>query len=269
MTTDIQQAPQQAMRQKQNDKPTGAQQLRDLAPHEGALNDLADVKATRGRRVILAIGQAMRANPALQECSPESVKAAAYKIAALDLDASGATGELWLVPIMGRVEVWPGVKGLLKLARRSGEVRTITTGAVREGDVFRYVATDTNQPLHHESRSGTASITAFWAQVELVTGGKIAAVVWADEFDGLVQAGQAKDRSQKGPWYKWPDRMVQLVAVRRSLKMAPQSVIQMPQQYALADDGRVESLPSSGRSAVAFVDETLAMTSDTEEAANV
>ena len=257
------QEPSQAMQIAQR----GAAQLKALVPHEGAFNDLADVNATRGRRIILSLGQAMRTNPALSACSEESIKAAAYKCAALDLDPSGTTGEVWLVPIKGKCEVWLGVQGMLKLARRSGQIRSINCGAVRDGDDFEFTPTNTDRPVHHVSRSGTARITAFWAQVELVSGGKLASVVFSDEFDDLASAGKAK--SSKGPWYDWPDRMVQLVAIRRALKFAPKSVIQMPQQFGLADDGEVTDTPKLGRDAREVVAETLALTVDTIEAEEV
>lgn len=254
MTTEIQQKPKSA-----------AQSAMELAQSRTFdLTQLAGNAESLGARIVVAYGQAMRLNPDIAMCTPESRNAALYKVAALNLDCSGATGQVWLVPLKDKgilkLNVWIGVQGMLELARRSGKVRSVNVGTVREGDVFRYVPTDTANPLYHEPKSGTARIVAFWAQVELHGGGKETAVVWEDEFAALQRDGLAK--SSSGPWGKFPDRMVQLVALRRALKRAPKSILPLPPQFAVDDDGVVMRQSAIGRDAGEFAAETLALTSE-------
>lgn len=244
----------------QTQQPQQPQAIVALAAHKDGLSHISDATVSKGERIRLAFLQAMRTTPRIRECSPAEIVAAAYRVAALDLDASGATGEVWLIPKGDKLEVWPGVQGLIKLAYRSGQVSVVTMGTVRDGDVWEYDAADVRRPIRHVQRSGTAPIIAVWAQCVLTSGHVIAGVVLSDEFDGLVNA--AKDRLGKGfgysPWAKYPDRMVALVALRRCLKRAPKSVVQMPQQVTIDDDG-VLVARNQGRLASEVVRETQAV----------
>jgi phage RecT family recombinase len=236
-----------------------------LDAHGYGLSNIADQAASKGERIKLAILQQARVNPRLRECNPAEIVAAAYKIAALDLDASGATGEVWIIPKGDKVDVWLGAQGMITLAYRSGLVSLVTMGDVREGDDFAYNAADSRQPIQHTPRSGTAPLVAHWAQAVLSTGHVIAAVVFADEFPELVQA--AKDRLRTGydrsPWPKHASRMIALVALRRCLKRAPKSVLQLPGRVAIDDDGVIQQAPvQQGRLADEVVAETLALTAD-------
>jgi len=246
---------------------SAAQQALELAKsREVDLSELAGGGDSPGMQIAVAFGQAMRTNPQIAMCTPESQVAAIYKVAALNMDCSGTTGEVWLVPIKEKdvlkLNVWVGVAGMLKLARRSGMVASVNCAAVREGDVFRYVPTDATTPLYHEPRSGTAKIIAFWAQVVLTSGAKETAVVWEDEFAELVAAGQAKTFSPAAPWHKHPAKMVELVAIRRALKRAPRSIQQLPMQVLVTDDGEVIRQPRMGRDAAEVVAETNLLTSE-------
>jgi len=187
----------------QKTKSEAQKSLELVKSREVDLSELAGASDSPGMQIAVAFGQAMRTNPQIALCTAESKMAAIYKVAALNMDCSGTTGEVWLVPInetqpdktkVLKLNVWVGVAGMLKLARRSGMVASVNCAAVREGDVFRYVPTDATTPLYHEPRSGTAKVIAFWAQVVLTSGAKETAVVWEDEFDALVAAGQAHDR---------------------------------------------------------------------------
>lgn len=262
MSTEIQQKP----------KSEAQKSLEMVKSREVDLSELAGASDSPGMQIAVAFGQAMRTNPQIALCTAESKMAAIYKVAALNMDCSGTTGEVWLVPInetqpdktkVLKLNVWVGVAGMLKLARRSGMVASVNCAAVREGDVFRYVPTDATTPLYHEPRSGTAKVIAFWAQVVLTSGAKETAVVWEDEFDALVAAGQAKSFSPSAPWNKHPAKMVELVAIRRALKRAPRSIQQLPMQVLVTDDGEViRQRPQLGRDAAEVVAETNLLTSE-------
>ena len=236
-----------------------------LDGHGYGLSHIADQAASKGERIKLAILQQARVNPRLRECPVQEIVAAAYKVAALDLDASGATGEVWIIPKGDKVDVWIGAQGMIKLAYRSGQVSLITMGDVREGDDFAFDPSDTRKPIRHTPRSGTRPIVATWAQCVLTSGHVIASVVFGDEFPVLIQA--AKDRLNRGydrsPWPKHADRMIALVALRRCLKRAPKSVLQLPQQVTVDSDGVIHATPAPhGRLAQEVVSETAMLAVD-------
>lgn len=234
--------------------------MRELVQHEGALGEMSDVEASRGRRIVIAMGQAMRTNPALQNCSLESIKACAYKVAALDMDCSGVSGDVWLVPIGGKMEVWFGVEGYRKLAYRSGLVAAVAMDTVYEGDEFRFTASDTVEPIHHEAKGLSNKVVAHWAMLELFSGRKLATVLWKKDFDALTAAGKAKGGNN--PWHKFPDRMLALVPLRRVIRKGPKSLVQLPMHMMLTDDGEVVRQPRMGRDAAEVVAETNLLTSD-------
>lgn len=269
MTTDIQQAPQQV-------QPRQPVAVQALDAHSYGLTHIASKTATKGERLKLAILQQFRTNPRLMECDAAEIVAAGYKVAALDLDL--ALGEVWLIAKGKKCEVWPGAQGYITLAYRSGQVSLVTMGDVREGDDFEFVKSDPDNPIRHVQRSSAKPIVAQWAMVTLTNGKRIAEVVFDDEFPALLDAAKARLGSGFGysPWAKHERRMTALVPLRRALKRAPKSVLQLPPQvaerYELTDDGEVVRRPAIGRDAREVVAETLAITADftdTEEAANV
>lgn len=266
MANDIQHAPQQA----QNRQPLAVQAL---DAHSYGLTHIASKTATKGERLKLAILQQFRVNSRLMECEASEIVAAGYKIAALDLDL--ALGEVWLIPKGKKCEVWPGAQGYITLAYRSGQVALVTMGDVREGDDFEFVKSDADNPIRHVQRSGAKPIIAQWAIVTLTNGKRIAEVVFDDEFPVLLEAAKARLGGGFGysPWAKHERRMTALVPLRRALKRAPKSVLQLPQQaatrYELTDEGEIVSRPALGRDAREVVAETLSITADTIDAEEV
>lgn len=83
-------------------------------------------------------------NPDLYECSPRSLLGAFIQCAQLGLEPNRTLGHVYLVPFRNRkrgtvdVTVIVGYRGLLILARRSGDISTIHAHLVHEGDAFSY-----------------------------------------------------------------------------------------------------------------------------------
>jgi len=85
---------------------------------------------------------AMSRNPVLYECSPRSLFGALIQCAQLGLEPDDVRGHAYLVPfkVQGTYEVVliPGYKGLMDLARRSGEIGYIKAEVVYSKDIFTY-----------------------------------------------------------------------------------------------------------------------------------
>ena len=258
MTTEIQTQPQ----------PRQPQAIAALDAHNYGLSHIAGKDATKGERLKLAMLQQFRINSRLLDCDPAEILAAGYKIAALDLDL--ATGEVWLIAKGKKCEGWPGAQGFITLAYRSGQVALVTMGDVREGDDFSFTKSDPDNPIHHVQRSSAKPIIAQWAMVTLNNGKKIAEVLWADAFPELLDAakGRLGDGFKWSPWAKHERRMTALVPLRRALKRAPKSVLQLAPQYAITDDGEVIQRLQLGRDAAEVVAETNLLTSEPDEVAN-
>lgn len=256
----------------QTQQPRQPQAIAALDAHNYGLSHIAGKEATKGERLKLAMLQQFRVNPRLLECDPAEILMAGYRIAALDLDL--ATGEVWLIAKGKKCEVWPGAQGFITLAYRSGQVALVTMGDVREGDDFTFTKSDPDNPVRHVQRSSARPIIAQWAMVTLNNGKKIAEVIYADEFPVLLAAAKARLNNGFGysPWAKHERAMSALVPLRRALKHAPKSVLQLPPQYAeryaITDDGEVFRQPRMGRDAAEVVAETNLLTSEPDEVAN-
>ena len=77
----------------------------------------------------------VRGNSKLRECSADSILAAAGIAAALKLPINPSLGFAFIVPYKGHATFQIGWKGFVQLAMRSGQYRTLNSGAVREGQI--------------------------------------------------------------------------------------------------------------------------------------
>ena len=88
--------------------------------------------------------QAISRSPKLLECSPASILRSLRDAAELGLEPSGLMGQAYLVPYYNKytrrldAQLIPGYRGLIDLARRSGELVNIEAHVVRARDEFDY-----------------------------------------------------------------------------------------------------------------------------------
>ena len=88
----------------------------------------------------------MRRVPALANCSPESFLGAIMQCAQLGIEPSNSLGHAYLIPFgngkdkQGRanVQLIIGYRGMIDLARRSGQIVSLSARAVYENDEFSY-----------------------------------------------------------------------------------------------------------------------------------
>lgn len=93
-----------------------------------------------GQKFISAIVSAVNTNPALQECTNQSILAAALLGESLKLSPSPQLGHYYMVPFndkeRGKVATFQlGYKGYIQLAIRSGQYKKINVIAVKEGEL--------------------------------------------------------------------------------------------------------------------------------------
>jgi recombination protein RecT len=103
-----------------------------------------------GQRFISAIISAVQTNPALQECSNSSILSSALLGESLKLSPSPQLGHYYLVPFNDnknhrKVATFQlGYRGMLQLAIRSGQYKTINVVAIKEGELVKF------DPLNEE-----------------------------------------------------------------------------------------------------------------------
>jgi recombination protein RecT len=102
------------------------------------INDIVGGKD--GQRFISAIVSATTTNPALQECTNQSILSAALLGESLKLSPSPQLGHYYLVPFndktKGKVAQFQlGYKGYIQLAIRSGQYKKLNVMAIKEGEL--------------------------------------------------------------------------------------------------------------------------------------
>lgn len=93
-----------------------------------------------GQRFISAIVSAVNTNPALQECTNQSILSGALLGESLKLSPSPQLGHYYLVPFNDRnkgkvAQFQLGYKGYIQLAIRSGQYKKLNVMAIKEGEL--------------------------------------------------------------------------------------------------------------------------------------
>lgn len=96
-----------------------------------------------GTKFIAAVVSAVNTNPALQECTNQSILSAALLGESLKLSPSPQLGQYYMVPFndknKGKVAQFQlGYKGYIQLAIRSGQYKKLNVLAIKEGELIRF-----------------------------------------------------------------------------------------------------------------------------------
>lgn len=180
------------------------------------------------------------ANPQLLECTRESLMACVMQTAAWGLDLDPVLGEAYMIPFNERgtpkAKLVLGYQGLISLARRSGEIRTITPRAVFEKDTFVWEF-GLEEKLVHRPYMGSdepGSMVAVYSVALLKNGDKVFDVMTKREVDAIRERSRA---SHSGPWVTDYVAMARKTVVKRQCKYLPKTV-ELSQAIAL--DERAE-----------------------------
>lgn len=84
---------------------------------------------------ISSILSVTNSNTLLQKAEPQSIMNAAVIAATLDLPINGSLGFAYIVPYKDQAQFQIGYKGLVQLAMRSGQYKTINVAEVYEGEI--------------------------------------------------------------------------------------------------------------------------------------
>lgn len=172
-------------------------------------------------RLLASVFGELRRTPKLAHCNKASFFNAVLQASQAGLEIGGPLGHGYLIPFKKEVVFVPGYRGLLFLARQSGEILDVRTGVVCEGDHFVY-RDGLELRLEHTPHAAptTAKLERAWAIVTTKTGGQYVAVLWKEEID-KIRSGSAGRNA--GAWTNFYLEMAKKTALRRALKVAPMS----------------------------------------------
>lgn len=183
---------------------------------------LAVPKHLNADRMARIAATELRKNKALLNTEPTSFLGSVMQAAQLGLEPGSALGQAYLVPYGNQCQLIIGYKGMIDLARRSGQVLSLNAYAVREGDDFSYQL-GLRPDIHHvpspEADRIKKPITYVYAVATLKGGGYQFEVMSRAE----VEAVKAKAKS-KNIWTNYFEEMAKKTVIRRLFKYLPVSI---------------------------------------------
>jgi recombination protein RecT len=179
-------------------------------------------------------------NPGILRCSPETVFKSIRRLAAAGLVPDG--NEAALVPFKSDCTAIPMVAGLIKMARRSGDVRDIRAHTVYQREVdegrFEYVIGDEERLDHKPILFGEkGDAVGYYAIAKLKDGTIVRTFMDRIEVERIRKgaASQRGNAKPQGIWEKHYDQMAQKTVIRRLVKRLDLSAEDM-RHIAMDDD---------------------------------
>lgn len=174
---------------------------------------------------------AINKDPKLAECDVPTLLSCVMKCSALGLEPSAVDG-------LGRAYILPfyngkarkmeatfilGYKGMIDLARRSGEIASIASRAVYEGDEFDYEFGLDEKCRHipHAIERTPDKLTHVYVVAKFKDGGYYLDVMTKAEVDAIRKRSKA---GNSGPWVTDYEAMAKKTVVRRAFPYLPVSI---------------------------------------------
>jgi len=180
------------------------------------------VTIDRFMRIVLA---AITKVPALAQCSQTSILMAVAQAAELGLEPNGALGQAAIIPYAGVATFQVMYRGVITLAYRSGQLKTITAHEVCEKDRFDYQYGLNANLVHIPAEGDRGKVTKYYAYYLLKDGGFDFAVMTHEDVDKHAkQYSKAYKNGGDTPWKSNFDAMAKKTVLLKVLKYAPLSV---------------------------------------------
>ena len=169
--------------------------------------------------------------PKLSECSPQSVLSCLMKCSSLGMEPSAVDGlgRAYILPFFnkksGQMEATfiLGYKGMIDLARRSGQIKDISARVVHAGDEFEYEYGLTECLRHVPSTEPVDGrpMTHVYMVAHFTDGGHYIDVMSKAEVEAIRKRSKS---ANSGPWVTDYEAMARKTVIRRAFPYLPVSV---------------------------------------------
>lgn len=230
---------------------------------------------------LLKVAQiAATTTPALLECEIPSLVGAIGQCAQMGLEPNTVLGHAYLVPFNTKrkdgkgterwvksVQVIIGYKGLIDLARRSGQIVSISAHEVCANDHFELVY-GLDERLNHTPAMGErGEVIGFYSVAKLKDGGNAFEFMSTHQIQEIMRATQSK--GAYGPWKDHFTEMGRKTVIRRLAKYLPlsiefQTAAVLDQKASAGEDQHLDSI--DGDFMIASDDPLLSDNSGSQEA---
>jgi recombination protein RecT len=178
----------------------------------------------------------LRTTPKLMACTLESLFGAVITCSQLGLEPNTPQGHIYLIPFENKrkrcheVQVLIGYKGLVDLARRSGEIDTLSTRPVFENDEFE-IEYGTDESIRHRPclDGDPGEMIGVYAVAKLKGGGVQFEFMPRSAIERIRDGSQGYQSAVRfnkndNPWQTNFEEMARKTAIRRITKYLPSSV---------------------------------------------
>ncbi|MEE9458279.1 MAG: recombinase RecT [Candidatus Bathyarchaeia archaeon] len=173
----------------------------------------------------------MRKTPKLAKAEPASFFACILQCAQLGLEPGGNLGYAYLIPFdnkrSGTTEcnVILGYRGLLSLARRSGQITSISAHCIYENDLFEFEYGLDEKLKHIPAREDRGDFIGVYALAKFKDGAYQFEVMFKKQIMAIMNES-AGVKAKRSPWLNpnYFDEMVRKTALRRLCKYLPLTV---------------------------------------------
>lgn len=168
---------------------------------------------------------ALRKDPKLMACDQASIAECLIVSASLNLEPNTPQQLAYLIPYGKECTFIISYRGLVELARRSGQIADIYAEIVREGDIFNEVKGLSRDITHIDGTDNRdAPIVKAYAVCHFINGTKTYETVDQSDVDRIIK--NVKRGKAGNIWDLWPEEMWKKTAIRRLCKYLPSSVIE-------------------------------------------
>lgn len=201
-------------------KPDSKNDIRSLITSDSAKKQFAMAlpkHLTIDRFVRVAL-TAFNKTPKLADCTRESLLACLLDCSSLGLEPDGRKAHL--IPYGDKCTLIVDYKGLVELARRSGEISDVHADVVCENDFFEYSFGTDGKLVHRPALKARGKAIGAYAFVKLRDGGSSYDVMNVDEIEKVRKISRAANASA---WKDHWDEMAKKTIFRRLSKWLPVS----------------------------------------------
>lgn len=181
-------------------------------------------------RLLRVAMTSIQRTPKLLDCTPQSLLACVMTCAQLGLEPDQFLGQAYLIPFGKECTLIPGYRGYIALARRSGEVQSVSAQVVYSRDNF-ILQYGIDEKLEHvpyeptedelEKKDPRGKFRGAYVIFKYKDGS------YSFDYMNKAEIDRIKKRSKAatdGPWVTDYDEMAKKTVIKRHSKLAPLSV---------------------------------------------
>ena len=195
----------------------------DLLKSDQVQSKFQELLGNKSKGFVTSVMSAISTNPALRQADPQSVYMSAMMGAVLDLPINQNLGFAYIVPYGDKAQFQIGVRGLVQLAQRSGQFKTISSTPVYDGQL------KSQDPLKgfefDWSAKASDKVIGFVAYFSLINGFEKTLFMSIDEVSTHGKKYSKTFGNKYGVWQTDFNAMGEKTVLKRLLsKFAPLSI---------------------------------------------